>query len=172
VVGLSPKASAWATSASLRSSHLWRYDVLDASPAFGLKFPAEATGWGGFLLLISIQVYFWIHLREKSPLLTPTDPGLEVAWVGIYQSWAAQLVVFVTVVAWPAVGFLALTLRTTFSKHVSTQWLAIRVSSVLLLIATSVLTRRSTSCKLVMMANAKLLAMGPKRPCVIPSPSK
>jgi hypothetical protein len=43
--------------------------------AVGIKFPGENTTRWGTLIILGILVYLWIHLREVSIKLSPTDPG-------------------------------------------------------------------------------------------------
>lgn len=63
---------------------------------FGIKFPAGAQFQWGIILILVVQVYFWLHLRELSPRLERDHPGLDVAWPGLYPSWAAHAVVWVS----------------------------------------------------------------------------
>jgi hypothetical protein len=69
--------------------------------AFGIKFPAEQTTRWGILVLIAVQLYFWIHLGEFVPRFSPADPGSEVAWVGVYRSTIAKVAVLASVVILP-----------------------------------------------------------------------
>ncbi len=76
--------------------------------AFGLKVPVvQLTKWGTVLLL-SIQVYFYVHLRELSRKLGKDDPGWDVPWIGMYQSRLSRLILLVSSCIAPvlAVGLL------------------------------------------------------------------
>lgn len=79
--------------------------------AFGIKFPAEGTTRWGILLILGVQVYFWLHLRELSANLAPKDPGLEVAWIGIYRFPIARITMFISVVVLPLWAALALSVH-------------------------------------------------------------
>lgn len=79
--------------------------------AVGIKFPADnATRWG-ILVIIGLQVYFWIHLRERSPKLHRSDPGWEVAWIGVYPSKYAKAAMFVSTCLLPPAAAAALGVR-------------------------------------------------------------
>jgi hypothetical protein len=58
---------------------------------FGLKFPVETASRWGIVLILGIQLYFWVHLYELSPKLKEGDPGWNVAWIGVYQSLPATI---------------------------------------------------------------------------------
>ncbi len=77
----------------------------------GIKFPAENTTRWGILVIIGVQIYFWIHLRELSPKLRPNDPGWDVAWIGVYSSKYAKVATFVSTCLLPVSAALALGIR-------------------------------------------------------------
>jgi hypothetical protein len=81
----------------------------------GIKFPAERTPIWGAIVVLAIQVYLWIHLRQLSPKLKPKDPGWDVAWIGVYTSLSARVVMFLTTVLLPAVVVLGLVMHWSFS---------------------------------------------------------
>ncbi|HTB15679.1 MAG TPA: hypothetical protein VK752_29110 [Bryobacteraceae bacterium] len=72
--------------------------------AFGMEFPVEsvesASKWG-IALIIGIQLYIWIHLREVSPRIKHDDAGWEVAWIGVYHSLPARVLFIVLTVILP-----------------------------------------------------------------------
>lgn len=76
--------------------------------AFGVKFPAEATTRWGILIILSVQMYLWIHLHELKQKLQPDDPGWEVAFIGMYSSWPSQIVYFITSYLLPVFAIIAL----------------------------------------------------------------
>jgi hypothetical protein len=49
----------------------------------------ETTLWGT-ILIVGVQLYLLIHLLELSKKLRATDPGWEVAWIGIYHGRVAR----------------------------------------------------------------------------------
>jgi hypothetical protein len=75
---------------------------------FGLKIPSGTISAWGFVLLLAIQSYFWIHLNEFSNRADLTTPGIEVAWIGVYRSRAARLAVMLSACVLPAVALLLL----------------------------------------------------------------
>jgi hypothetical protein len=85
--------------------------------AFGLKIAAsDVTRWG-ILLLLATQFYFWLHLHELTRRIEPTDPGWNVAWIGIYQPWLAFTTVVVSVCALPWFAALLGASRLRFEQH-------------------------------------------------------
>jgi hypothetical protein len=91
-------------------------DSLDAEMAgnerqfevFGIKFPIEDLSRWGIVLEIAILLYFCVHLRELSPKMTSADPGLDVAWVGLYSSWLASSLVWMSVLVLPGIAVILL----------------------------------------------------------------
>ena len=79
--------------------------------ALGIKFPAENTTRWGILVIIGIQIYFWIHLRELRPKLRRNDPGWDVAWIGVYTSKYAKVAMFVLTWLLPLTAALSLGIR-------------------------------------------------------------
>jgi hypothetical protein len=75
--------------------------------ALGMKFPIEQLTVCGALLVLSIQLYFLIYLRQLTGKLQADDPGWDVPWMGMDQSRLARAVLFATVVILP-IGSLAL----------------------------------------------------------------
>jgi hypothetical protein len=76
--------------------------------AFGIKVPSAVVMRFGILLVIAVQVYFLTHLVELSKRLSPTDPGWEVAWVGVYDHVVARLVYFCTIAVLPVLSIVVL----------------------------------------------------------------
>ena len=72
--------------------------------AFGMKIPADQLTFGGITLVVSIQLYFLIYLRQLSGKLEVGDPGWDVPWMGMDQSFLAKVVFFCTVVLLPIVA--------------------------------------------------------------------
>jgi hypothetical protein len=93
----------------------------------GLKFPGELTKWAGAAVLFSLQFYLYLNVREKSSRIKSGDPGLEVAWFGIYTSRLAMVAVFVTIVMLPAASFLFVMTRVT--SHASAESLAASIGA-------------------------------------------
>jgi hypothetical protein len=66
--------------------------------AFGVHFPASATVAWGTVVVLAIQIYLLLHLRELAPKLTSEDPGLDVPWVGLYRWYVSRLMMTVSLV--------------------------------------------------------------------------
>jgi hypothetical protein len=79
--------------------------------AFGIKFPAEATTRWGILVILGVQLYFWIHLHELARKLLPTDQGWEVAFIGMYPSLPSKVVYTFSALVLPVGAIAALGIR-------------------------------------------------------------
>jgi len=93
----------------------------------GIKFPAEGAAIWGTVVILAIQIYLWIHLRQLSPKLQPNDPGWDVAWIGVYTSCDAKFAMFLTTVVLPIVVLLGLGTRW-FSLPLEINWLLLAVT--------------------------------------------
>jgi len=79
--------------------------------AFGMKFPtAQITTWGTVTLL-GVQLYFFQYLRRLAGKLDRDDPGWDVPWICLDQSFLAQAILFATFVLLPFVTVLLLGFR-------------------------------------------------------------
>lgn len=74
--------------------------------AFGVKFPAQGTTRWGILVVLGIQLYLFIHLRELAGKLNPEDAGWDVAWIGVYDSTLSKRV-FAFSAFWLPIGAVA-----------------------------------------------------------------
>jgi hypothetical protein len=80
--------------------------------AFGMKFPSgQITIWGSAILL-SIQLYLFLYLKQLSGRLRSDDPGWDIPWIGMDHEFLwTRLVFFVTLVPLPCVAIAALGVR-------------------------------------------------------------
>jgi hypothetical protein len=69
--------------------------------AFGVRFPASATVAWGTVIVLAVQIYLLLHLRELAPRLTSDDPGLDVPWVGLYR-WSVSRLMMTASLLLPA----------------------------------------------------------------------
>jgi hypothetical protein len=69
--------------------------------AFGMKFPAGKVTLWGELLLLSVQLYFLLYLRQLSGQLRADDPGWDVPWVGMNTSRLGQTILFASLIVLP-----------------------------------------------------------------------
>jgi hypothetical protein len=75
--------------------------VDNPATVFGFLVPSEVVAPWGLVLLIGVQLYFWIHLCEITDKIQDGSPGWSVAWVGIYDSEPAKTVSKLSVSAGP-----------------------------------------------------------------------
>ena len=107
----------------------------DQFEAMGLKIPAEnAIRWGAILVL-AVQLYLWVHLYEFRKRLGPDDPGWEVAWIGVYSSNPARLLLLFSLLAIPLLAIVALGLRgVAIADRSRLSWTILAVSSICCLV--------------------------------------
>jgi hypothetical protein len=82
----------------------------DAFEAAGLKIPAEVAVRCGVLLVLGVQLYMLIHLREFGNRLD-REAGFEVAWIGVYTSNLARVLLIVSLLVLPACAVVMLSIR-------------------------------------------------------------
>lgn len=78
---------------------------------FGVKIPASATTRWGVMVVLSVQLYFWMHLSELRRRLLPEDAGWNVAFIGMYPTLPARIVYYATSCALPVLGIVALCVK-------------------------------------------------------------
>jgi hypothetical protein len=63
---------------------------------FGMKVPLSLiTSWG-IVIVLSVQLYFFLHMREFHSKIKPLDPGLDVPWIAVYPSRMSRAVYLTT----------------------------------------------------------------------------
>lgn len=72
--------------------------------AFGMKFPAGQITLWGIVVLLGVQLYFFVYLKQLSGKLAQTDAGWDVPWIGMDTSPLAQSIFFLTVVLLPCLA--------------------------------------------------------------------
>lgn len=80
--------------------------------AFGIKFPAGTAILGGVVVLLGVQLYFFLYLRKLNGSLKPDDPGWDVPWIGMDSSGLARAAFMGTVVLLPVVSLMVLSHET------------------------------------------------------------
>jgi len=85
--------------------------------AFGMKFPAgQITAWG-IAIVLAIQLYFFIYLKQLFGKLDRTDAGWDVPWIGMDTSLLAQIIFGFTVIGVPVFAVLVLVGAELFRVH-------------------------------------------------------
>ncbi len=107
----------------------------------GIKFPSEDLSTGGIILIIAVLAYFCLHLRELSPRF---DSGLEVAWLGLYSSWFAYVLVWLSILLVPSYAVALLGMKGSqyegpFPRAVKSNWKSLLVWIAVPCVATAVL---------------------------------
>jgi hypothetical protein len=72
--------------------------------AFGMKFPMEQVTLWGTVVLLGVQLYFFLCLKQLSGKLGPEDPGWDIPWISMDQSFLAQAIFFTTVIVLPVIA--------------------------------------------------------------------
>lgn len=76
--------------------------------AFGMKFPAGQITFWGIIVLLGVQLYFFVYLKQLVGKLSLADPGWDVPWIGMDTSVLAQLIFFLTVFLLPLLAMVML----------------------------------------------------------------
>jgi hypothetical protein len=63
----------------------------------GLNLPLNTLSGTTVVILLAIQLYFWLHLRQ----FQPSDKDAAIAWVGLYDNVYARLITLATAVVLP-----------------------------------------------------------------------
>ena len=101
----------------------------DAFEAVGLKIPAEVAVRCGVLLVLGVQLYLLIHLREFGNRLD-REAGYEVAWIGVYSSKLARVMLLVSLLLLPACTVVLLSFRgLSMTEHKQIAWAALAASN-------------------------------------------
>ena len=66
--------------------------------AFGLKVPLQFLTSGGIVVVLSVQLYFYLHMREFHAKIKKSDSGWDVPWIGVYGSTLARAAYLATMV--------------------------------------------------------------------------
>lgn len=69
--------------------------------AFGMKLPAGQITLWGIVLLMSVQLYFFVYLRQLFGKLRPDAPGWDVPWIAMDSSNLSKAIFFFTVAVLP-----------------------------------------------------------------------
>ncbi len=71
---------------------------------FGMKLPSALINSWGPVIVLAVQLYFFVYLRQLSGNLHPDDAGWDVPWIGMDQSSLARIMFFATLVLLPAIA--------------------------------------------------------------------
>jgi ABC-type glycerol-3-phosphate transport system permease component len=63
------------------------------------------------LILLSLQLYLWLHLHELTTRIEPDAEGWNVAWIGVYRTRAALAVAVVSCLVLPVLAAITLAYR-------------------------------------------------------------
>jgi hypothetical protein len=72
--------------------------------AFGMKFPVGQITFWGIVVLLSVQGYFLIYLKQLSGKLRDDDAGWDVPWIGMNQSGPSKTIFFATTLILPCLA--------------------------------------------------------------------
>jgi hypothetical protein len=76
--------------------------------AFGMKFPAGQITFWGAILLLSVQLYFLVYLRQLFGKLKPEDPGWDVPWIGMDSSALSKMILYISLAVLPVIASILL----------------------------------------------------------------
>jgi hypothetical protein len=84
--------------------------------AFGMKFPAAQITLWGIIVLLGVQLYFLVYLKQLSGKLGPADAAWDVPWLGMDTSVLARAILFFTVIVLPISAILALSMHAAYAR--------------------------------------------------------
>jgi hypothetical protein len=82
--------------------------------AFGMKFPAGQITFWGIALLLSVQMYFLVYLRQLVGKLKADDAGWDVPWIAMSFSGLSKSLFFMSSVVLPFAASILLAWQATF----------------------------------------------------------
>ena len=101
---------------------------------FGIKFPVEYTAAWGIPVILVLQIYFWLHLRElRERKVNGVDSG--VAWVGVYDYLGAKILVISSALVLPVGIIVGLGFMGLWSKYYGTARVLVRVAVIIAIAA-------------------------------------
>lgn len=101
----------------------------DAFEAAGLKIPADVAVRCGVLLVLAVQLYMLIHLREFGTR-PEREAGFDVAWIGVYTSGPARIMMLISLLILPACTVVLLSIRgLAMTEHKRVAWSALIASN-------------------------------------------
>lgn len=83
----------------------------EAFEAFGVKFPSEQVTRWGMILLSGVQLYLLMYLRRLSNKLTSDDPGWDVPWMAMDQSYFARAMLLCSMLLLPVAAASMIVIR-------------------------------------------------------------
>jgi hypothetical protein len=69
--------------------------------AFGLKFPTGRVAIWGVTVILCVQLYLFIYVKQLSGRLKQDDPGWDVPWIGMVPSLIPRSLFFASLVLLP-----------------------------------------------------------------------
>lgn len=94
----------------------------EAFEVFGARVPAEGTARWGLLVVVGLQMYFWLHLRAFASRIQPNDSAWDVAWIGLYGTRWSRAVLVVSGYVLPVIVVALLALRRESFRHLGWEW--------------------------------------------------
>jgi hypothetical protein len=71
---------------------------------FGLKFPQKHITIWGIVILLGVQLYLFVYLRQLTGHMGADDPGWDVPWIALDQSALGRSLLFLTVTVLPCIA--------------------------------------------------------------------
>lgn len=98
----------------------------EAFEAFGMKFPGEQVTLWGIIVLVGVQLYLFTYLRQLYQKLTADDPGWDVPWIAMDESYLARILLFISLIVLPTCAALLVAVRA-LGEHISHEYFSIWV---------------------------------------------
>jgi hypothetical protein len=114
--------------AILRTQKLTSVESIEV---IGIKLAVEAVRSGGALLILGVQLYFLLHLREFVRRISPESEAREAAWIGLYPGTLAVAAFWFSAFILPSIAVLVLFLP--MLDPAVTKWMFSLYSSLLMI---------------------------------------
>lgn len=90
---------------------------------FGAKFPSEILGIWGIVILLSIQLYQWLHLRNFI-YLNSSNEKIDFPWIALYRGFIPKVVTIFSACLLPIIVIFKI--RKNEMKFIDYQWLGFK----------------------------------------------
>jgi hypothetical protein len=106
---------------------------------FGASIPTRALQFWGGLIILCVQLYFYLHLCVLRSRMRRDDRAWEVPWIGVYLDWPSRVITVASGILLPT-GVTLFLASSNFSFWTTGSWIC--VGSVVFAIMTGYELRR------------------------------
>jgi hypothetical protein len=107
---------------------------------FGFTLPISQLSSWGTLVILGIQLYFWLHLYELAGRIEPNADGWDVAWIGVYRSSASATSVVVSCAVLPLIAVILMVTRIVLIAYYRSVTIALAAAAIILSVSLAWMT--------------------------------